>query len=169
MQSKWRIDMELEREGDRGGFLGIIFVVHSIQRGDQLVFRYPEVLRSHITQETLRAYTRSHATESGPAATRPGAPARSRSSISRSTTQQSMRRSKSSRGKEGSEESIPPVVNRMCWTGTPYNMSSVVIAPFIMPKRALQNQLVEISIDTPRFIGYPTLLPDPGKAKKKQS
>jgi len=42
------------------GFLGIVFVCHSTQRGDQLVFRYPEVVRNRVTQETLRAYTTRH-------------------------------------------------------------------------------------------------------------
>ncbi len=32
-----------EFEKEHAGFLGIAFVCHSSQRGDQLVFRYPEV------------------------------------------------------------------------------------------------------------------------------
>ena len=46
----------MEDEEQEKGFLGIILMCHSAVRGNQLVFRYPEVVRSRVTQETLRVF-----------------------------------------------------------------------------------------------------------------
>lgn len=46
----------MEDEEQEQGFLGIILMCDSAVRSNQLVFRYPEVVRTKVTQETLRSF-----------------------------------------------------------------------------------------------------------------
>ncbi len=72
-------------------------------------------------------------------------------------------------GKDEHVDNDPPVINRMEWAGTPYNMSSVIIAPFLSPKRMLVGKTFELAIDGTRFVGVPTLLTNPDKKNAKVS
>jgi len=61
------------------------------------------------------------------------------------------------------------LVNRLSWDGTPYNMSSVLIAPFLSPKRVMHDQLFEVSVDDSLFISRPTTITKPEKNNKKDA
>ncbi|KAL6077830.1 Nitrogen permease regulator-like 3, variant 2 [Balamuthia mandrillaris] len=80
-------------EDEQKGFLGIIFVCHSDNRGAQLVFRYPEVTRAHVTTETLRAFdARLHAPPELSSHHHPP-PRRTAAPVTRSQTQPALSRS----------------------------------------------------------------------------
>ena len=62
----------------------------------------------------------------------------------------------------------PMIINGHSWEGTPYNMSSVTIAPFLSPKRVFHDQMFEVSVDDALFISRPTTLTNPEKAHKEK-
>eukprot|EP00005_Dracoamoeba_jomungandri_P005366 CAMPEP_0174254498 /NCGR_PEP_ID=MMETSP0439-20130205/3810_1 /TAXON_ID=0 /ORGANISM="Stereomyxa ramosa, Strain Chinc5" /LENGTH=218 /DNA_ID=CAMNT_0015336107 /DNA_START=192 /DNA_END=845 /DNA_ORIENTATION=- len=59
-----------------------------------------------------------------------------------------------------SSPSLPtPLLNARQWQGTPYDMPSVVISPFLSPKRPLFDAHFQVGVDDMEFLSYPSSLP----------
>eukprot|EP01087_Luapelamoeba_hula_P017870 TRINITY_DN5677_c0_g1_i1.p1 TRINITY_DN5677_c0_g1~~TRINITY_DN5677_c0_g1_i1.p1 ORF type:complete len:779 (+),score=88.29 TRINITY_DN5677_c0_g1_i1:1874-4210(+) len=146
-------------------FEGMMLLCHDAGRSMQLVFRYPEVVRPQVSHETLAYFgERMHANNSNKSPT----PSRKLNPPSRQTTQPTL----SSR-RVGNDQpqpiDEPALVNSQSWGDTPYNMSSVLIAPFLCPKPALYNKIFAVTIDNTHFLSYPVSLApkDRNKSSKK--
>ncbi|KYQ90548.1 UPF0171 family protein [Tieghemostelium lacteum] len=119
--------------------LGIILVVHTSIGGDKLIFRYPTVTRSKVSDETLKAFKQQH-----PLTTmNPNQPGLNKSSNETDQSQQDQSTTSTSNLKD--KYFI-------------YNLPSVVITPILTPKQRLCDQSFELTIENTTFVGHPTLL-----------
>eukprot|EP01119_Soliformovum_irregulare_P012227 TRINITY_DN3164_c0_g2_i2.p1 TRINITY_DN3164_c0_g2~~TRINITY_DN3164_c0_g2_i2.p1 ORF type:complete len:528 (+),score=130.53 TRINITY_DN3164_c0_g2_i2:106-1689(+) len=122
--------------------VGIVMVVNTSLGGDLLLFRYPTVVRTKVSDETMQAF------------------ASQRNSLSTSTDQ--IR--KWNTGTVQKPLMNLEVHNKKVSTDTndsssSYHMPSVMLAPMLTPKPILCNRNFEVTIEETTFVGFPVLLP----------
>ena len=166
--------------------LGLMLAVKTSLGGDQLMFRYPPVVRRQLTQETLsrlqpqRASTPASHTSS---ASVPSLASRfAREAPISAASEQSLASSGGSSGSVGSaggsgvvggaggagaggssSTTVPTMGSgvRASTQQDPYQMSSVILAHVLIPKRSLCNEPFSMTIGDTSFFGYPKVLSNP--------
>jgi len=124
---------------------GFILVVHTSLGGDQLVFRYPPVARTSISEETWTAVIgRSKPTEKPTLDTSLSA---SSTNILGSTSSGSASKTTSS-GKTNetpTDPNEPPIAISYAETYSPYNMPSVMLCNILSPKQSICDRIFHTS------------------------
>lgn len=149
MPRVWRptkkLGVERTSRYDLSAIEGFILVVHTSLGGDQLVFRYPPVGRTNISEETWTAVVgRSKPSDKqGGDATGSGS-----SSGARDSSSSGMSTKASSSGKAGdtpTSPNEPPVSISYADTYTPYDMPSVMLCNILSPKQSLCDRMFHTS------------------------
>ncbi|PRP77984.1 UPF0171 family protein [Planoprotostelium fungivorum] len=122
--------------------VGLILVVNTSQVGDQLLFRYPSVIRSQVSQETLQAFAhnRNHEAKAN----------KDNASDKQSNGQSARVVWAVTDGKTGTSTEVQQY--------EAYNLPSPTLAPQLLPKPALCNSFFQLTIDNTYFLGHPALL-----------
>ncbi|KAF2077655.1 hypothetical protein CYY_001042 [Polysphondylium violaceum] len=125
----------------KNNILGIILVVHTSIGGDKLIFRYPTVSRTKVSDETLMAFKQQH-----PLTTlNPNQPGSNKGASVETENSQTDTGTSTAGGAIKEKFTI-------------YNLPSVVITPILTPKQRLCDQSFELTIENTTFIGHPTNL-----------
>jgi len=125
----------------KNNILGIVLVVHTSIGGDKLIFRYPTVSRTKVSDETLMAFKQQH-----PLTTlNPNQPGSNKGASVETENNQTDTGTSTTGGAIKEKFTI-------------YNLPSVVITPILTPKQRLCDQSFELTIENTTFIGHPTNL-----------
>jgi hypothetical protein len=140
--------------------LGVILVVKTSLEGDRLLFRYPPVVRSRVTEETLKllgVQADSADKKGGEDKGGPSDPEKSGEA-----------------GGRGGDPAAPPFHDgRMGGQADPtgggrgrtqrsssaYALASSVLANFLLPKGTLCGHLFQVEMEDCLFVGYPLQVP----------